>query len=287
MIARRIALGGAQFGLNYGVSNTAGKLGDSQARELLSTAWRAGIDMLDLAPAYGDAEMRVAAARPGEATFRIISKTKVGGAPLDEIEAQARESARLAGGKLDALLVHHARELDGARGAALWQLLRRLKDQGVTARIGFSAYCEDAPLRLAERLRPDVVQAPASFLDQRLVRDGSISRLKEIGVEVHIRSIFLQGLVFLTSGRLPARLAHLAPRLEAIRDRISKANMTPLQAALAFGLHCTGADRLVVGVTTPTELAEILAAATPQAPTLDWSALRLDDDWALTPSNWS
>lgn len=281
------ALGGAQFGLDYGISNRSGKLAGSAARATLEAAWRAGVDMVDLAPAYGDAEELVAAARPKCAAFRIVSKTLVGAVPLDAIDAQARRSAKLAGGSLDALLVHHGLELATSSGPALWDLMRRLRDAGVTKRIGFSAYVEDDPVALARRFQPDLVQLPGSLLDQRLSLSGSLAELKALGVEIHLRSLFLQGLLFMDPDNLPPKLASIGPRLQEIQTAIAAAGASRLEAAIGYGRSLREVDRLVIGASAPSELQQILATAGRPSPNLNWSALALDEDWAKSPMNWS
>jgi aryl-alcohol dehydrogenase-like predicted oxidoreductase len=107
--------------------------------------------------------------------------------------------------------------------------------------------------------------------------------MKALGVEIHARSIFLQGLLFVD--RLPEKLRHAAPALAAVRARIAAAGVTPLAAALAFALSRPEIDVALVGVTAKSELDEILAAALP-APMIDWAACALDDETLLTPSRW-
>ncbi|MCH1928014.1 hypothetical protein L6232_24765, partial [Shewanella sp. C31] len=84
--------------------------------------------------------------------------------------------------------------------------LRTLKDQGLCRRIGVSVYASDDPIGLAKRIKPDVVQAPASLLDQRLLIDGTLAELAGMGIEVHLRSIFLNGVLFLPPDRAPSHL---------------------------------------------------------------------------------
>ena len=55
------------------------------------------------------------------------------------------------------------------------------------------------------------MQVPFSLLDQRLLQDGSLARLKDLGVEIHARSLFLQGLLFMEP--LPEKLRDAAPLL--------------------------------------------------------------------------
>lgn len=286
--ATRLALGGATFGLDYGVSNSKGRLTRDELGRLLALAWEAGVDMVDLAPAYGGAEAAFSEARPETAMFRVVSKTIRADQSLDAVAAAARRSAAAApgGGALDALLVHAAADLAGPGGDALWALLRGLKADGVARRIGISAYVADDPAALAERFGPDVMQIPLSFLDQRLLRSGALGRLKQLGVEIHARSAFLQGLVFLPPDRLPASIARIGPRLAEIHTEIAAAEMSPLTAALGFVLGRPEIDRVVLGAASAGEFAQSLRAADAPMRDLDWPRLALDDEHALTPSLW-
>jgi aryl-alcohol dehydrogenase-like predicted oxidoreductase len=128
------------------------------------------------------------------------------------------------------------------------------------------------------------MQVPLGLLDQRLARDGSLRRLKELGVEIHARSLFLQGLLFMEAP--PDRLARVAPMLAQVRAFIAKAGATPLAAALGFVLSRPEVDVAVVGVTAARQLEEILSAMTAAPPQLDWAACALDDARVLTPSLW-
>jgi aryl-alcohol dehydrogenase-like predicted oxidoreductase len=137
---------------------------------------------------------------------------------------------------------------------------------------------------LAQRFRPDVMQLPFSVLDQRLLQDGTLARLKDLNVEVHARSVFLQGLLFLEA--LPEKLRYAEPRLARTRERITQAGSTPLAAALGFVLSRPEIAVALVGVQSVAQLEEILAAARLPLPRLDWANLALDDELVLTPSRW-
>ncbi len=97
-------------------------------------------------------------------------------------------------------------------GLALWHRLKALRDEGLFDQVGVSAYASDDPAGLARRFKPDLLQAPASLLDQRLLLDGSLMAVREMGIEVHLRSIFLNGLLFLPPDRVPAQLKGAAGR---------------------------------------------------------------------------
>ena len=114
------------------------------------------------------------------------------------MEAEARASlARLGLDRADAIMVQSAGDLFSSYGPAWWDCLRTLRDDGLFDQVGISAYASDDPAGLARRFRPDLIQAPASLLDQRLLVDGSLAAVRDMGVDVHLRSIFLNGLLFL------------------------------------------------------------------------------------------
>jgi aryl-alcohol dehydrogenase-like predicted oxidoreductase len=276
----KLGLGTVQFGQAYGVSNQRGQVPKEEAAAILDRAAKAGVRLLDTAANYGEAENILAAL--DTSVFRVVTKTIGLSRGLDRVIARAHQSAQSL--KADTLLVHAANDLNGKDGEALWNALRHLKSEGVFRKIGISAYVADDPVALAERFRPDVMQLPFSLLDQRLLENGSLMRLQELGVEVHARSLFLQGLLFLKE--LPTKLRHAAPHLAHVRKTLANANFTPLPAALGFVLAQPDIAFGLVGVTSSKELGEIIAAAGQPLPPLDWASFALKDELVLTPSLW-
>jgi D-threo-aldose 1-dehydrogenase len=276
----KLGLGTVQFGQAYGVSNSHGQVSRQEARLILDTAAHAGIHLLDTAANYGEAEDVLASL--GTAPFRVITKTAHLKNGLDHVIARARLSA--ASLKADTILVHAAADLKTPDGEALWAALRRLKDEGVYRKIGISAYAADDPATLANHFRPDVMQLPFSLLDQRLLADGTLARLQDLHVEIHARSLFLQGLLFMENP--PVNLQQAKTHLERVRGALKEAGVTPLAAALGFVLARPDIAFGIVGVTSDAELQEIVEAARVQLPQLDWADFALNDELVLTPSLW-
>jgi aryl-alcohol dehydrogenase-like predicted oxidoreductase len=279
-VLEKLGLGTVQFGQAYGVSNQQGQVPKDEAAVILDRAAKAGIRLLDTAANYGEAEAVLIAL--DTSPFRVITKTINLSHGLDRVIARARQSA--ASLKADTLLVHAAGDLAGRDGEALWAALRRFKDEDVFRKIGVSAYVADDPVALAERFHPDVMQLPFSFLDQRLLENGSLARLKKLGVEIHARSLFLQGLLFMEA--LPVKLRHAAAHIAHVREQLKTAGTTPLAAALGFVLARPEIAFGLVGVTSAKELEEIIAAAKQPLPQLDWASFALKDELVLTPSLW-
>jgi aryl-alcohol dehydrogenase-like predicted oxidoreductase len=273
----KLGLGTVQFGQAYGVSNQRGQVPKAEVAAILDRAAKAGVRVLDTAANYGEAETVLAGF--DNSCFRVVTKTMNLSNGLEAVVARARQSARQL--KADTLLVHAAADLaDGA----LWPALQRLKADGTFARIGISVYAAEKPAELAARFKPDVMQLPFSLLDQRLLADGTLARLAEMGVEIHARSLFLQGLLLMET--LPEKLRSAQLELERARAKILAAGSTPLAAALGFVLARPEIAVGLVGVTGLAELEEILAAVERPLPALDWPSLALKDERVLTPSLW-
>ena len=283
----RLGIGTVQFGQAYGVSNARGQVPIAEVGAILKRAADAGVRTLDTAANYGEAEAVLGTLGDATKPFRLVTKTASIRNGVEAVIARARQSVETLRRKpIDLLLVHAVSDLLAADGPKLWQSLLALRDEGLFGGIGISCYLADDPVALARRFHPAAMQLPASLLDQRLIRSGDLAAIKDMGVEIHVRSIFLQGLLFLPEDRLPAKLKHAAPQLAAIRQRIAQVGSTPLEAALAFALARPEIDVAVVGVTTLAELDEIIAAAQKPPPTIDWQACALDDETVLTPSQW-
>jgi aryl-alcohol dehydrogenase-like predicted oxidoreductase len=270
----------------YGISNVRGQVSTAEVAAILGRALEAGVQTIDTAAAYGNAEDVLAGALQGRRDFRIVSKTLRISHGLKAVEDRVRRSAEILGTPIDTMLVHSAGDLLGTDGENLWMTLMRLRDGGLVRRIGISAYAADDPLMLAKRFQPQVFQLPVSLLDQRLVTDGTLASLKSAGIELHVRSVFLQGLLLMQPEEVPVKLAHAVPDLKRVRALIAASGATPLEAALGFVLQRPEIDDVVVGVTGIRELDEILAAAMVPSPTLDWHACGLNDPVLLDPSLW-
>jgi aryl-alcohol dehydrogenase-like predicted oxidoreductase len=283
-----IGLGAAQFGLDYGVSNARGRVPEEEVRLILDTAAANRIGVIDTAPAYGDSERILGQSWPFPSPFKVVTKTLPISEGLERVVTRARRSLEKMGlSRGHAILVHSAEDLLGPDGGELWNRLQDLKQEGIFQQVGVSCYGSDEPVHLARRFRPDLIQLPCSLLDQRPARDGTLRALADLGIEVHLRSIFLQGLLFLDRDQLPSALGDAGPRLSRIRRALAEAGTDPLQAALAYAQTRPEASTVILGVTSAAELRAIVAASNAPVPHLDWSQLALDHPLALDPRLWT
>ncbi len=283
----KLGLAAAQFGLDGMTSSPRGRSPEAEARDILSIADRSQLSVLDVSGVYGRAESILGDLIPRPVNFRVTLSTARADRGPDFVEAEARSSLRRLGlERADAIIVQSPSDLFGPHGAALWDRLARLRDEGLFQKVGVSAHASDDPVGVARRFKPDILQAPASLLDQRLLADGSLARIAGMGVEVQLRSIFLNGLLFLPPDRVPAQLKGASGRLSRVRRMIAEGRSDPLQAALGFALSRPEASAVLVGVTSAAELSAVVAAASSPPPDLDWDDMAIDDPVALDPRRW-
>ena len=270
----RLALGTVQFGLDYGVSNSGGRVTLQDARNIICQAELNGVDTLDTAIAYGASEATLG--QVGVEGWRVI--TKLPALPADcqgvaaWVTAQIEQSiSRLGVRQLQGVLLHRPDDLLGENGSRLVKALEGLKAEGLTRQIGVSVYGPEQLEKLTATMALDLVQAPLNILDRRLVASGWASRLKDRGTEVHVRSAFLQGLLLMPSDQRPAKFA-LWPEIWIEWSRwLEPTGLTPLQACLAYALGVAEVDRVVVGVDSLVQLNEIFIASKAVLPSLpDW-----------------
>lgn len=271
-------LGTAQFGNAYGITNARGRLTDTDVAGVMERARELGIERVDTAAGYGDAQQRL---RPYAAGLDVTSK--VPGIDAAAIEPAVRASlADLGIDALDACLLHdwHALDIAGQRAAA--QALEACRAEGLVGHVGISGYEEaDLASALAAFGRLDIVQVPANALDRRLDDSPALARLAAQGARIQVRSAFLQGLLLAPSSSPQGR--H-----EAIQHWFAScaaSGRSPLTVALAHVRALPWAGEVVVGVTSAAELDEIWQAwQVPAA--LAAAGLATDELSLLDPRTW-
>jgi aryl-alcohol dehydrogenase-like predicted oxidoreductase len=285
-LAQRLALGTAQFGLAYGLNNQAGQPSTVAVAQVLAAAQAAGLTLLDTAAAYGNSEARLGELAGGNQAFSLITKLAAG-PPAQVAQHLAESLARLRRAQLYGVLFHAFGPLQAEPAA--WEALQAARAAGQVARIGVSLYHpHEAEWLLAEGWDIDLVQVPFNVLDQRFA--AVLPRLAARGVEVHVRSAFLQGLLLREPATLPDFFQPLAPKIKLLRNLVDEAGVPLPAALLLFAAYAPGVARAVIGVDSVANLHENLAAAAYQAaaeslrPAL--AALAEPTDTFILPYTW-
>ncbi len=284
----RLILGTAQFGLDYGVANTAGRITKEAGRKILLTARQEGIRRLDTAIAYGISEQ--ALGEYGVTDFEVISKLPA--VPedckdaADWVEKQVFASlARLNVPVLDGLLFHRPDQLLGPQGKAIVRSLEQLVADQLVKKTGLSVYSPETLHAFLSACPVDIIQAPFNLFDQRLITSGWLPRLKAANIEVHTRSAFLQGLLLMPENKLPSYFAPWKTHIARWYNWLNKhPEITATQACLSAPLLQPGIDAVVVGVDNADQLRDIISMST--RTTIALPDFQIEDIELIDPSNW-
>lgn len=286
----RLGIGTAQFGMDYGVSNTGGKTLPDEVDRILRIAAEAGVRDLDTAAVYGESETVLGERLPVGHGFRIVTKTSPDYYPAGRECASMEQAldaslARLRQNKVYGLLVHRAPDLLGEEGESRYEKLSALKEDGKVEKIGVSVYSGEEIDALTERFRLDLIQVPISVLDQRLLASGRLARLVAAGIEVHARSVFLQGLLLMPLERIPAYFEPIKPLLTRYHRTVREQGFSLLEAALGFVKRLTEVNVLVVGASTARQLQACISAYRYAKP-FDGASFACFDPEMVNPSRW-
>ncbi|QNJ15989.1 putative oxidoreductase [Synechococcus sp. A18-40] len=290
-----LCLGTAQFGLSYGITNTNGQVSEVEVAHLLYEANSFGIRYLDTAQSYGNSEEVLGRNLPTGHKFRIGSKLSAqsqfsfSSSDIDVWEKNFHSSCKRLGlNSLDYLLLHSPADLKKKGSDYLIRWLSQLRNRGLVDRIGLSIYTSD-DLEGIDLDLLDLVQLPLSLFDQRLLKDGTIYSLNSRGINVHARSLYLQGILLTPPSKLPdwvgAQMRNHHTELETLAQ---KKNCRLVDLALGFAKVQNDLEAVVVGLCSSKELLDLKIGWEANSPWdyREWENWSLQDPNILDPRRW-
>ncbi|MBI4685897.1 MAG: aldo/keto reductase [Nitrospirae bacterium] len=257
----KLGLGTVQFGMDYGISNIHGRTSVEEAREILHFADEHGIELFDTAYSYGDSETVLGNVLPEGHSFRIVTKTPV--FKKDTILKSDRSVLmdafnlsleRLRQDNVYGLLIHHADDLITRSGEILFSAMAELKEKGLVSKIGASVYTSEHLDFITDKFDIDIIQLPINVLDRRLIQGGHLTFLKEKGVEIHARSVFLQGLLLMSPDSLHPYFDAIKPMLKQYHAFLQDQGVSPIEGALCFIRNTEEIDYVILGVASVGQL---------------------------------
>lgn len=283
-----LALGTAQFGNAYGIVNTQGQVQSAEVQNILRLAKSSGIRLLDTAISYGKSETVLGEA--GVQDFRIVTKLP----PIAAVSSPGKEAIlrsidesmlRLRIPSLYGILLHRPADLKGSHGRDIAEALSELKRLGKTQKIGISIYDPAELDELYNEFSFDIVQCPLNVLDRRLITSGWLEKLKRAGVEIHARSVFLQGLLLTAVEALPGIIRPWKHYFEAFHNWTAANGCSALAACLAFARSTPGVSEVIIGVENSAHLLEVRDAFQANCPPVP-EALSCPDENLINPTKW-
>tara|TARA_B100000035_G_scaffold315421_1_gene336007 strand:+ start:4318 stop:5187 length:870 start_codon:yes stop_codon:yes gene_type:complete len=285
----KIALGTAQFGNEYGVANSSGEVKTKQIKEILNFSSNHNINFIDTAMDYESSEKKLGNSNLDN--FKIISKLPKLKSEIVNLEKwvrrkieQSLENLKL--NKIHGLLFHNPQDLLGSEGEKIYKILLKLKDEGLISKIGISIYSP----KILEDLIPiysfDIVQAPFNIIDNRIINSGWADKLNNMEIKIHVRSIFLQGLLLMPKEKIPFKFKKWISLFEDLESWSKRHKIDKKEICLSFVKKFSFFEKIIVGIDNLKQLEEISSLST--KPILKkFPDLYCDDELLIDPSKWN
>lgn len=285
----KLALGSANFGLNYGLANHVGKISKIELAKILSFSEEADIDVIDTAQAYGDSETQIGALC-NDGRFKMVTKIGIdleNDYVKNSLSGIVEQSCkRLNQSRLYAVMLHRPEVLLGDQSSLIIKDLLKLKEQNIISKIGISVYSPEIFVTISKLFPLDIVQAPFNIFDQQILSSGWSDRLKASDVEIHTRSVFLQGLLLMQqSGLHRYFISNWPDRFNSWYKFLKDNNANALDVALNFALKQDWIDKVVVGVDNVSQLRSLVKIEKSSVSS-DFPQLGCDDTNLVNPSKW-
>ena len=256
----KLALGTVQFGMDYGISNNSGQTSINEISRILNLANKLDISLIDTAISYGSSEKNLG--EVGVSNFNIISKLPSGVLKNQQTQGfilkHINESlVRLNKQSLYGFLSHNASDLLSPNGENIYRVLLEAKKNGLINKIGASVYHPDEITQLMNYYDLDIIQAPFNIIDDRLVKSGLMRDLYKSNVELHVRSVFLQGLLLMDPSVRLLRFNKWKNLWNSWEEWLNDLQITPIEACFSYALSFDEISKIIIGVETEQQLQEI------------------------------
>lgn len=259
MITKKIVLGSANINHVYGLNKN--EIKGKKFLELMNYVYQKGVKIIDTSPSYKNSEKVIGLSKK---KFEIISKIPKAPKNLKKdnlknwIIKKIINSKKKTKKKIYGILVQNAEILLSKNSDIIFSTLFNLKRKGYFNKIGISIYDFKTLELIIKKFNIDFVQLPYNVLDQRLSNKKIIKIIKKNKVEIHARSIFLQGLLTANKINLPKNLVKLEIALNKWRNWLKEKNVNPVHACLDFAINNKNIDKLVVGFNSKNNFEDIL-----------------------------
>lgn len=286
----KIALGSAQWGSNYGISNEIGETKLEEIKKILKISSDNGIEFIDTAFNYGNAEKNLGKLNLNN--FKVITKTpKFDNKIISKSEAINIEKSfflslqNLGLKKVYGLLFHRPEDLLKIGGELLIQKILDLKERDLVKKIGISIYDCSILEKILPKFTPDIIQLPLNVFDQDSYLNGTLKKLKDKEIEIHARSIFLQGLLLMETNEIPRFFDPWKINFDEFNEICCKFNLSKLEAALNFISNVREVDKFILGFNDSNQLQEVLNGIK-NKDKVNFSNLCSIDSNLINPQNW-
>ena len=249
-LSNKLCIGTVQFGLNYGIANKKGQVKIREIKRILEYAQKNSIKSIDTAKVYGQSEESIGFFLKGSIRDWNIT-TKINHLDI-ALSSQIEDSKNKLTVKPNTLLAHSANLFMDSN---FQSEIQSIKNNYSLSSIGVSIYNEeDIYTVLKAKIRPDVIQLPLNILDSSLYRKGLLKKLANENIEIQVRSVFLQGLFYLSDSALEESFKDVIPYLKKLKSIAADSSLTLSELSLLWLVSLKEVNKVIIGVDNVNQL---------------------------------
>ncbi len=274
---RKIILGTANFTQSYGILSGKTCLRAKESGSILNKAFDKGVDTIDTAIGYGDITKVISSDTLRK--FKIVTKISA----LDSKDELIEKMNVYRGLSIYGLLVHDPANLTCIDERCLLEKLSFLKKAYGIEKMGVSAYDIREVSNFSRVYTPEIVQIPLNPLNQSFETPSFIEWIKDKKVEVHARSLFLQGI--LLASELPNELEPMRKEWNLVKKSLEH-YQSPLHGLLFWAASKSWINNWVIGVSSLRDLDEIFEVSSLQKDITATPIFESSTHLLADPRNW-
>lgn len=261
-LTNKLIIGTAQFKKGYGITNINKRINNKEIKKIFTLINKNNIKYFDTAPFYGNSEkilgeyinQKEIVTKIPDIKEKIISKKSI----LETKKILFQSIKNLKINNLYGVLLHSSFDLLKPGKKYLIDFLRGIKKDKITKKVGVSIYEKKDFYDIQKFFSPDIIQLPLNIIDRRLITNNFLKKIKDKKIEIHARSVFLQGVLLENPKNFPPFFQQFKSDFLHLRNEIKKNKISLLKAYLAFVLTIKEIDKIVIGIALSKQLKQIL-----------------------------
>ena len=252
---KKFIIGSANFAHKYGINLV--KVNQKEIDDIIKLAKKNKIYKIDTAKAYlGNKKIF----KNIKKNFKFITKIKPDPKwiSLEFCKKKLLSHFKMINNnEVETILFHDFRVLLTQHGDQIFKNLEFLKKKKYFKKIGLSIYDSKHLNYIISNYNIDVIQCPFNVFDRRILTSGWYDKLKNLNKEIHIRSIFLQGLLINRSIYKNKYFLKWNKILTEWFNFLEKKNISPIDYCLNYSMNYDF-DAIVIGINSSKNLKEII-----------------------------
>ena len=277
-----LCLGTAQFARNYGLNN----IQSHNIFELLNFCQNNGIYDFDTSILYGNSIRILSDHLKGNVNIytklKIIESNNIE-MILNSIKKELDIKIKiLKNKKIRGLLFHNPQDFIKFNKKEITTIFKTITDVYKIDKYGFSFYDVIHFRDLYEKFEFNLIQIPYNILDKSFFETDMFD-LSSMNIEIHARSVFLQGLLVSNLDNL--KDLKLSKFIKDVREDLKNKKINIIDACIGFVKQNNSINKIVFGVENINQLKEVHESFHNYQLNID---LKYDyhDKFSLNPKNW-